>query len=74
MPELLIKDVPDELHQKLKRQAARNRRSLTKEALAPLETALAEEASPEVVLPAPFKGSFRINDEWIGMAKREGRV
>lgn len=74
MPGLLIKDVPDELHQKLKARAARNRRSLTKEALVLLETALAEEAPQEVVLPVPFKGSFRISDEWIGMAKREGRA
>lgn len=40
MPALLIKDIPEDLHVQLKRRAARNHRSLTKEALAILENAL----------------------------------
>ena len=42
MPALLIKDIPKDLHVQLKRRAARNHRSLTKEALAILEGALRE--------------------------------
>jgi plasmid stability protein len=74
MPGLLIRDLPDDLHQKLKERAARNRRSLAKETLVILETALrgaSAEGNPE--LPAPHKGQFLLTDEWIDQAKREGR-
>ena len=37
MPGLLIKNLPEPLHRKLKERAARNRRSMTKEALYLLE-------------------------------------
>ena len=40
MPGLLIKDVPVELHKKLKESAARHRRSMTQQALALLEDGL----------------------------------
>ncbi|HOW19743.1 MAG TPA: hypothetical protein PLC79_11955 [Phycisphaerae bacterium] len=43
MAALLSKDLPKTLHEELKRRAARNHRSLTKEALAPLETALRDQ-------------------------------
>ena len=54
MPTLVIKSVPESLHQRLKRMAAAHRRSLTQETMHLLERALeAEEAS----LPAnPRKG------------------
>ena len=42
MPGLLIRDLPAELHRRLKRRATENHRSLTKEALAILEAALRE--------------------------------
>jgi plasmid stability protein len=74
MPGLLIRDLPEDLHRKLKERAARNRRSLTKEALVILETALSgtnTSEGPET--PMPFKGRFLLTDEWIDQAKREGR-
>jgi hypothetical protein len=74
MPGLLIRDLPDDLHQKLKERAARNRRSLAKETLVILETALRDMSameSPEP--PTPYKGHFQLTDEWINQAKREGR-
>ena len=74
MPGLLIRELPEELHRKLKERAARNRRSLSKEALVILETALSGTntfAGPE--LPTPHKGHFLLTDEWIDQAKREGR-
>jgi plasmid stability protein len=74
MPGLLIRDLPDDLHRKLKERAARNRRSLNKETLVILETALRDMSTlenPEP--PTPHKGRFQLTDEWIDQAKREGR-
>lgn len=46
MPALLIKDLPPELHRKLREQAAQHHRSMTKEVLALLERALGGEKRP----------------------------
>jgi plasmid stability protein len=74
MPGLLIRDLPDDLHQKLKERAARNRRSLTKETVVILETALRDTSAVQNnEPPAPHKGHFQLTDEWIDQAKREGR-
>jgi hypothetical protein len=74
MPGLLIRDVPDDLHQKLKERAARNRRSMTREALVILETALSGTyAVEDINPPTPHHGRFLLTDEWIDQAKREGR-
>jgi plasmid stability protein len=72
MPGLVIKDLPAKLHRKLKAQAARHHRSMTKEVLALIERALGEEAPPKQV-PPPFKGRFALTDKFIGQARREGR-
>jgi len=72
MPGLVIKDLPAKLHRKLKQQAARHHRSMTKEVLVVLERALNEEAPPQEV-PPPFKGRFTLTDEFIDRARREGR-
>ncbi len=75
MPGLLIRDLPEDLHRKLKERAARNRRSLTKEALMILETALNVTSGTEGPgLPTPYRGQFLLTDEWIDQAKREGRL
>jgi hypothetical protein len=74
MPGLLIRDVPDDLRQKLKERAARNRRSMTMEALVILETALSDTYEVEdITPPTPYHGRFLLTDEWINQAKREGR-
>jgi plasmid stability protein len=72
VPGLLIKNLPSELHRKLKEQAARNHRSMTKEALALLQRAL--EPRPEIreLLP-PYQGRIRLTDRLFHQAKREGR-
>ena len=44
MPGLLIKNVPDDLHQRLKQRAARHRRSMNGELLVLLEEALDDRA------------------------------
>ena len=46
MAGLLIKDVPRELHRKLKARAAANRRSLSGEVLTILESALHDRSGP----------------------------
>ncbi len=46
MPGLLIKNVPDDLHQRLKQRAARHRRSMNGELLVLLEEALDDRACP----------------------------
>jgi plasmid stability protein len=71
MPALLIKDIPPELHSRLKQEAARNHRSMNRHVLAILEKALVSEPSRE--LPAPAKGKFLLTDRWLHKAKREGR-
>jgi antitoxin FitA len=46
MAGLLIKDVPNDLHRKLKARAAANHRSLSSEALTILESALHDRSGP----------------------------
>lgn len=72
MAGLVIKDLPDELHRKLKAQAARHHRSMTKEAVALLERGLQME---DVVQepPAPYRGKFQLDEKFLDAAKREGR-
>ena len=56
MPGLLIKDFPPELHRRLKEDAARHHRSMTRQALALLEQALAAPARDAAdLLPDPVK-------------------
>ena len=56
MPGLLIKDFPPELHRRLKQEAARYHRSMTRQALALLEHALAAPARNAAdLLPDPLK-------------------
>jgi plasmid stability protein len=56
MPGLLIKDFPPELHRRLKQEAARYHRSMTRQALALLEQALAAPARDAAdLLPDPLK-------------------
>ena len=55
MASLTLKDIPKALHHQLRARAERNRRSLSQEALACLEIAIAE-ASPD---PADILGRAR---------------
>lgn len=70
MPGLLIKDLPPELHQRLKESAARHHRSLTKEALVLLEEALARprrDAEP----PRTFQGRVPMTEDLLERARGE---
>lgn len=72
MAGLVIKELPPELHRKLREQAARHHRSMTKEVIAVLEAALGNE-SRLMEAPPPYKGQLALTDELIDEAKRDGR-
>lgn len=71
MPGLLIKELPSPLHRKLKEQAREHHRSMTREALAILESSLSQNERSKV--PRPFRGAFPITQKWLDKAIREGR-
>ena len=70
MPSILIKDIPADLHQRLRQAAARDHRSLNKEVIALLEAVLAERP-PE--LPPPIELGFPLTQDWLDRAISEGR-
>jgi len=70
MPSIWVKDIPPDLHQRLKEAAAHDRRSLSKEIIALLEAAL---TSRSPALPPPIEGAFPLTDEWLEQAIAEGR-
>ena len=73
MPALLIKDLPEALHRKLKEEAARHHRSMTREALMLLERALTPHALSTMILPAPVKPKNPISAEAIVETIRAAR-
>lgn len=72
MAGLLIKNLPPELHQKLKESAARHHRSLNKEALTLLEEALAKPRRARE-LPRPHEARIFLTQEILDKAKDSGR-
>jgi plasmid stability protein len=74
MSTLVVKNLPDQLHEKLRRQAKRNHRSINKEAVAVLEQALdARHQPPKLSPPLRLRGGFRPGIEDIEAAIAEGR-
>lgn len=74
MSGLLIKDFPPELHRKLKEEAARHHRSMTRQALALLEQALsAPEKNAAELLPKPIKPAKPVTLNNVVATIREGR-
>lgn len=72
MPALVIKDLPAEVHQRLKEDAVRHRRSMTQQAIAILEQALLRvRAIPDV---KAYQGSVPLTNDFINKAKRQGRA
>ena len=64
MPTLVVKNLPDDLHARLKARAQRNHRSVTKEMVFLIEQALHGQPAPEC-LPPPVAlkgGPLRIKD------------
>jgi len=74
MPAVLIKKIPAELHRRLKKQAARNRRSMAQETLRLLEKALDASSAPKAKLPEPVKTKRALTDAWLKVAIRSGRA
>lgn len=74
MSGLLIKDFPPELHSKLKEEAARHHRSMTRQALALLEQALTTRArNAAELLPKPLKPTKPVTPGSVVAAIRKGR-
>lgn len=72
MAALLIKDLPREVHDWLKREAERNRRSMTQQAIVVLEERMRH--FRPVKFPPSVRTRTLLTAEFIDQAKREGRV
>jgi plasmid stability protein len=74
MPTLVIKDLPAELHRRLKEEAQKAHRSMTREAIYLLEAGLSEAPSIHAAheLPAPYKAKKPLTDKLIHQWKRAG--
>jgi plasmid stability protein len=71
MPALVIKNLPPDLHRRLKEDAAQHHRSMTQEAVHILDQALHRvRPIPEIT---PYKGKVPLTLELIEEARREGR-
>ncbi len=72
MPALVIKDLPVEIHRRLKEEGNRNHRSMTQQAIYILEQGVRR------VRPIPpvkaYRGRFPLTNEFIREAKRVGRA
>jgi len=76
MSGLLIKDLPGELHRKLKARAAANRRSLSAEALTILESALHDRSGPptlDEIDGIRLRGARPLTQALLDRAKRDRR-
>ncbi len=71
MAGLLIKQLPPELHRRLKRAAAKHRRSMAREALVVLEQGLGGLEGPP---PPTLRGRFPLTNAWIRRAVDRGRA
>lgn len=72
MASLVIKDLPADLHARLKAQAAKHHRSMTKEAVSLLEAAL--DGARRVEEPPPvYQGRFPLTTPIIDKAREDGR-
>jgi len=74
MPTLVIKDVPVELHRRLKEEAQKAHRSMNGEAIYLLESGLSDTKSVSVAheLPAPYQGKKPLTYKMIQRWKRQG--
>ncbi|HKS22769.1 MAG TPA: Arc family DNA-binding protein [Thermoanaerobaculia bacterium] len=76
MAALLIKELPKELHRKLKTRAAANRRSLSSEAITILEAALHDRSGPptlEEIDRLRVRGRHPLRQTIIDRARRRDR-
>jgi plasmid stability protein len=71
MASILIKDIPPELHERLREAAIRDHRSMSKEVIALIEAALAERTTE---LPPPIRAAFPLTADWLERAIAQGRA
>ena len=67
MADLLIRDLPDALHERLKARAIKHRRSVAKEVLLVLEEAMGIEETQR--LPPVYIGDFPLTDAWLATVR-----
>lgn len=72
MPAILIKEIPAELHRKLKKEAARHHRSMTRHALALIEEGLNH--TEEIPFPKPEKPRRPFTQALLAKAIKESRA
>jgi len=72
MSSLLIKDIPREVHEWLKREAQRNRRSMTQQAIVVIEERMRR--FQPVRFPSPLRTRTLLTAEFVDQAKRKGRL
>ena len=73
MTALLIKNVPPPLHERLKEEAQKHHRSMTKEALFILEQGLGPETGRSLRDTKAVPCRIRVDDRWIKQARNRGR-
>ena len=71
MPDILIKDLPADLHKRLKMEATLHHRSMNQEIRQILESHLARPGIPDF---KPFVFAKPLTDAFIREARREGRA
>lgn len=72
MPSMLIKDMPSELHSWLRREAARNRRSMTQHLIFLIAECM--RSFRAVRLPPPVRTRTMLTAEFLDKARRQGRA
>ncbi len=71
MPALLIKDLPENVHKWLKREAEAHRRSMTQQVIVLFEERMGK--FKPVHFPPPFKTRAILTADFIDNAKKAGR-
>jgi len=71
MPAVIVRDMPVEMHRRLKSEALRHHRSMNQEVIAILEKELT--AARPVKLPPPVKPLVPVDGKWIADAIRKAR-
>ena len=72
MSDILIRNVPETMKQKLKIRAEKHHRSVSKEIYPILEESILETYQIRET-PKPYKGKFIVTDEFFSDAKNAGR-
>ena len=72
MASLVIKNLPEDIHARLKAAAVKNHRSMTMQAVIFLEEGLGAKRLQDMTPPIKFP--YKLTDEFLNRAKREGRA